>query len=197
MAITIDYGNTNIINVELEDLTLVEGSLYKLNCNDFRLILKDIEDSEEGIIFPRTHNHNQPYTVSGVEYDRAFLITNNYSVRFPDLPISVILEETNTNLADVQAGILVQNQAQVIPNNSAGKSRVLDPEDIAKAVLDYLLEGDETVAESLRLIRAEAAGKLLVNGNTVAIRDKDDTKDRILATVNNSGERTDVATDAS
>lgn len=59
------------------------------------------------------------------------------------------------------------------------------------------VEGSETMQESLRLIRAEAAGKLLVSGDTVTIRDAADAKDRITATVDDNGQRTAVTTDAS
>jgi hypothetical protein len=58
-----------------------------------------------------------------------------------------------------------------------------------------LLETGETYAEALRLIRAEAAGKLLVTGNTVKLRDANDTKDRIVAQTDSSGQRTSITTD--
>ncbi len=57
-------------------------------------------------------------------------------------------------------------------------------------------EGAETILEALRLIRAEAAGKLLVSGNLVRIRDAADTRDRITATVDTNGQRYTVITDA-
>ena len=58
-----------------------------------------------------------------------------------------------------------------------------------------VVEGSETYQEALRLIRAEAAGKLAVAGTTVTIRDAADTKDRITATVDSNGQRTAVTTD--
>ena len=57
------------------------------------------------------------------------------------------------------------------------------------------METGETYAEALRLIRAEAAGKLLVTGNTVKLRDANDTKDRIVAQTDTSGQRTSITTD--
>ena len=59
------------------------------------------------------------------------------------------------------------------------------------------VEGSETYQEALRLVRAEAAGKLSVSGSTVTIRDAADTKDRITATVDDDGQRTVVTTDVS
>jgi hypothetical protein len=44
-----------------------------------------------------------------------------YSVEFtPDSQYSVRLAGANNNIFDVEGGILVQNQVQVIPTNSAG-----------------------------------------------------------------------------
>ena len=63
MAITIDYGNTNVINVPQADLTLVSGTLYELDTDAFRLELRNIEDSEQGMPYPRTHSHNTEVTV--------------------------------------------------------------------------------------------------------------------------------------
>jgi hypothetical protein len=60
-----------------------------------------------------------------------------------------------------------------------------------------IVEGSETWIQAMRLIRAEAAGKLLVAGTTVTIRDAADSKDRITATVDDDGQRTVVTTDAS
>lgn len=57
------------------------------------------------------------------------------------------------------------------------------------------LEGDETYDEALRLIRAEAAGKVIVSGNDVIFRDKDNTKDRIVATTDSNGQRITVTVD--
>lgn len=60
-----------------------------------------------------------------------------------------------------------------------------------------VLENGETILESLRLIRAEAAGKLLVNGNRVTIRDAADSKNRITADTDPHGQRYVVTVDVS
>lgn len=125
MAISIDYGNTNIITVPQSDLTLVSGTLYELNTNTFRLALKDLEDSEIGISFPKTHLHNTEVTVAGTTFSRTIEILAPYSVQFtPNSQWSVRLVGSNNNIFDVENGILVQNQVQVIPNNSAGLQTV-------------------------------------------------------------------------
>ena len=146
MALSIDYGNTNIIFVPQADLTLVSGSLYELDVDAFRLELKSLEDDEVGMAFPRTHNHNTEVTVAGTTFQRTVEILSPYSVEFEDGQYSVRLVGANNNIFDVENGILVQNQVQVIPNNSAGAIVVTtgsgvteqDKQDIANEVWGFV-----------------------------------------------------------
>lgn len=208
MTISIDYGNTNIITVEQSDCTLVSGTLYKIDTNTLRLALKDIEDSETGMPFPRTNQHNTEVTVAGITYFRTIEILAPYSIQFlPDSAWSVRLEGSNNNFWDIEAGILVQNQVQVIPTNSAGAQTVssgsgLDAAQDSKltrvhAVLD-VIEGTLDHQEVMRVLLAAVAGKVAGASTTnVTIRDQADGKDRIDATVDEFGNRTAVTVDAS
>lgn len=119
MAITIDWP-TKTINVPKADLTLITGDLYELDVNDFRLDLKALEASEEGMSYPDTHTHNTEITVAGVTYARAVEIINGYQVEFEDGLYAVRLAGANNNIFDVENGILVRNQVSIISNNSAG-----------------------------------------------------------------------------
>ena len=143
---------TYVISVPQSDLTLVSGTLYTLDTDQFRKDLKDWEDSEEGIIQPKTHDHNTELTVGGVTYSRAVTILAPYSIEFENGLYSVRLEGSNNNIWDIQAGILVQNTVQVIPTNSAGLQTVVSgsgvlPADItaiAAAVWDKLVADHDT-----------------------------------------------------
>ena len=119
MAISIN-PITHIISVPKNDLILVSGTIYRHDTDAFRLELKSWEASEEGIIKLKTHNHNTEITIAGVTYSRAVAILAPYSVEYEDGQYSVNLEGSNNNIFDVANGILVQNQVQVIPTNSAG-----------------------------------------------------------------------------
>lgn len=120
MAITIDRA-TKIITVPRSDLVLISGTLYNLDTDWFRLQLKALEESEEGIVFLDTHRHNTEVTIAGVTYARTIEIINGYSITFdPDILYSVRLVGSNNNLFDIGGGILNQNTTQVIPTNSAG-----------------------------------------------------------------------------
>lgn len=111
---------TYIFLIPKSDLTLVSGTLYTHDTAAFRLELKAWEASAEGAIFPKTHDHNTEVEIVGVTYARAIKILAPYSIEYENDQYTVILQGSNNNIFDVASGILVQNQVQVIPSNSAG-----------------------------------------------------------------------------
>ena len=119
MTIAIDWG-TKIISIFQTDLSHVTGTLYDLDTAAFRLALKDLEDSEEGMAFPDTHNHNTEVVVAGITYARTIEIINGYTITFEDGQYTVRLSGSNNNFFDVENNILNQNQVQIISTNSAG-----------------------------------------------------------------------------
>lgn len=92
--------------------------------------------------------------------------------------------------AGTAGNIIGNNLDQAVSTVSAPSA-----EDVATEIFGTAVEGSETLRQSLRLMRAEAAGKLLVSGNTVTIRDAADSKDRITATVDSNGQRTAITVD--
>lgn len=119
MAISINRA-TKKITVPKADLTLISGTLYEYDTNAFRLEIKALDASESGITYLRATKHNTTVTVVGETYARTIQIINGYSVEFEDGAYSVILRGSNNDIWDIQSGILVQNQVQVIPTNSGG-----------------------------------------------------------------------------
>lgn len=119
MAVLIDWG-TKIISVPKADLTFISGTLYEHNTDAFWEELKTLEASEEGMPFPDTQDHNLEYTVVGVTYAQKVEIINGYKIEYENGYYSVRLAGSNNNLFDVEGGILIQNNVQVIPCNSAG-----------------------------------------------------------------------------
>lgn len=157
MATTIDWTN-KVISVYQSDLTLVSGTLYKMDTDAFRNELKSIEADDEGMVYEDTHTHNTEYTVAGVTYARSLeiLVANGYSVQFlPDSQWSVRLEGSNNNIFDVEAGALVQNQVQVIPGNSAGLVNPAgsNPTAIASAVWGTDITGYTTVGTAGNVLK--------------------------------------------
>lgn len=119
MALTVDYS-TKIISIPKSYLTLVSGTLYELDTNQFKLDLGDIQDSEEGMWADTMYTHNTEVIVAGTTFARTIEIINGYSVEFEDGAYSVRLVGSNNNLFDVENGILEQNSVQIISQNSAG-----------------------------------------------------------------------------
>lgn len=117
MTLVINYI-TQIIFVPQADLTFVSGTLYSLDTDAFRLELKDIEDSEEGVWALDTHRHVTNDIIAGVTDARKIIIINGYMVEFEDGQYAVRLEGSNNNIFD--EGIIVRNQVSIIPTNSFG-----------------------------------------------------------------------------
>jgi hypothetical protein len=110
---------TKVITVPKADLTLLQLNpveIRELDINAFRLWLKEIEASEEGMPFVDTHYHNPPVTVGGVTLARVVAIINGYTVTFEDGQYAVNFSGANTNVQDVTN----VNQVSIRPSNSAG-----------------------------------------------------------------------------
>lgn len=118
MAISIDWG-TRVISIPRNDLTLIQSTpveIREMNINWFRLGLKDLEDTENGMCFPATHNHNSEVSLGGLTYARVVEIINGYTITFEDGQYAVNLVGANSNIAD---NVNV-NQVSVRSANSAG-----------------------------------------------------------------------------
>ena len=183
MAISIDWG-TKVIFVPKADLTPLGGNLYELDVNDFRLELKDIEDSVEGMAHPDTHRHNTEVTLAGVTYARSIEIINGYTVEFEDdgTPAGhyvVSCVGANHNLADVK----VANGTSLIIGNSAGLivsetgTSGLTPDEAADLALLRKIHTN-------RFITDPGTGKLMVydDDDTTVVLDADIFEDAAGAT---------------
>lgn len=142
MAISINWA-TRVISVPQADLDIVSAGLYELDVEDFRIALKDIEDSEEGMAFPDTHARNAPVTLAGTTYAQTLQVINGYTVNFEDTgsPYTVRCVGANHNLADVKTvdhvSLIVGNSAGLITVATGGSSGPTAGE-IAAAVLAAL-----------------------------------------------------------
>lgn len=117
MPISVDWPNS-IITIPQSYLSPLGGNRYELDVNQFRLDLKDLEDSEDGSVWPDTHRHNTQTILSGVTYARTFEILSPYTVTFEDTgtPYTVVCVGANHNIADVKN----VNNVSLIIGNSAG-----------------------------------------------------------------------------
>jgi hypothetical protein len=115
MAISINWA-TKVITIPQADLTFLGGTSYALNTDTFRLALKDLEDSPEGMPYPDTHRHNTVVSLGGLQYARIIEIINGYTITFENGSYSVSLIGSNNNILDVTN----LNNVAVRSNNSAG-----------------------------------------------------------------------------
>ena len=117
MAITVDWLNRIILVLRL-DMAVVQAVPERraLDLNAFRLELKEIEGSEEGMPFVDMHRHNTPVVLAGVTYARSVEIINNFTVEFEDGQYGVVATGANSNVFDV----VIDNQVAFLGNNSAG-----------------------------------------------------------------------------
>ena len=83
MAITIDFA-TRVIDVDQSELTLVSGTLYELDTDQFRKDVFDILAAEDHIWMPDAFEHNGEVTVAGTTFARTLEFINGYSITFED-----------------------------------------------------------------------------------------------------------------
>lgn len=170
MAISINWG-TKVISVPLADLTYVSPGLYELNVEDFRLWLKDIEDSEEGIAFPDTHRRNAPVTLSGTTYAQTFEILPPYTVTFENGSYRVRVTGGNHNIADRMnpnsVSIEIGNSAGLIAvDTGGGGGGGPTAGEIAAAVWSYVQRGlTQRVDADVQAINGVEVGGAGVPGN--------------------------------
>jgi len=107
---------SGVITVPQSFLTPLGGTTYQLDLDVFRLALKDLEDDEDGMPWPRTHNHNTEVTLAGITFARSIEIIQPYKVQFEDGVYGVNLVGANSNVPDV----LIRNSVSVNTQNSAG-----------------------------------------------------------------------------
>lgn len=195
MAISVNWI-TGVITVPRADMTLIQASpeVRELDTTVFFDDLKALEASAEGMPWPDTQRHNLSYTISGITYAESLEIIPPYTVTFEDGQYAVSLKGTNNNIIDRANS----NQVRILANNSAGLIDVpitqADKDAIVAQVFAQVMEGTETFAEAIRLIRAEAAGSIVRVGTLHQIKSASGSKDRITATADDTG-RTVTATD--
>lgn len=123
MTISIDWA-TKIILVNKVDMVLIQtvpSVIYQLDLDVFRLILKDIEDSSDGMAFERTHKHSESVTVGGAVLARVIQFVNGYTVEFEDDGTAAGQYRVQTVGANSNIGSVIQvNQVSVSTSNSAG-----------------------------------------------------------------------------
>jgi hypothetical protein len=143
--ISIDWA-TKIITVPKSYTTLITMSPFEkrsLDIDQFRLDLKALEASVEGMPFDDTHIHNTTVTVGATTLARVVSIINGYTITFENGAYAVELEGANSNIADVTN----LNTVQIRSNNTAG---LIDANTTLSEILDVnkFLQNRRTLDET-------------------------------------------------
>jgi hypothetical protein len=125
------------------------------------------------------------------------VIANPESLTVTENQATVSLVSSDVDVAASSEALSITTRPATVDASGATTLTPQDITNIVDALFARVIENGETFAEQMKLIRAEAAGKLSVSGNTVSIRDAADSKDRIVATVDGQGQRTSITTDVS
>lgn len=118
MALVPDYP-AGIINVPKAHLTVVQlapTEIYELDLGQFHVDMRELEESEQGRSWPRTHDYNAATVVSGVTIAPVINMTDYWTVTFEDGQYAVNLVGANSNVGDR----INVNQVSVRTANSAG-----------------------------------------------------------------------------
>lgn len=139
MTISIDWG-TRIITIEKADMALIQMvpfEIRELSLNDFRMSLKALESSTEGIPHLDTHRHNTQVSLGGLTLARTIEIINGFTITFENGNYAVNAVGANSNLADV----LNLNNVSLRSFNSAGLQTVVQGSGVTpQNVLDIATE---------------------------------------------------------
>lgn len=172
MPISINWSTKTIL-VPKTYLTLISGTNYSLNLNDFRLELRALEASEEGCVFLVTNNHNTELNIGGLTLARTIEIINGYTITFEDGQYAVNLIGANSNIGDV----ININQVSIRSSNSAGLVTVEGSDPNILTILN-LMEADElltptVIKKYLKGTNTEILSKTVTGGSiqTVEIRE--------------------------
>lgn len=135
MPLSVDWPS-KVVTVPQADLTDLGGGVFSLDLDQFRLELKAIEASDEGMPFVDIHRHSPPIVVAGTALARVVEIINGYTVTFEDGQYAVNLVGANSNVADVSN----VNQVSIRPQNSAGLIQIATGSGLSQQEQDKLDE---------------------------------------------------------
>jgi hypothetical protein len=119
--VSIDWANKIIFVPQSYLTTTANPASFNLDTDVFRLRLKELEASVDGMSYLDTHQHNTEVPLGGVIYARVIEIINGYTITFENGQYAVNLFGSNNNIGDVTN----INSVSVRTNNAAGL--IVDP----------------------------------------------------------------------
>jgi len=129
------------------------------------------------------------WRIRPAELDHKLTLTGNIFTREPGQSVSVDTVSPFTVNVETNVSTVVR---LLTPENTVLSDAEKD--DIINRLFLYILENGETFAETMRLVRADAAGSIVKTGDLHEVRNAANTKTRITANADETG-RDVTATD--
>lgn len=190
MALTADFNNLIIYS---------DASITDMVA--FHDALRDIEASDDGLLYPTIHTYKEVQLGGGAIFP-AVAFVNGWTLQFPVGNWAVSGGNLNATINPVAGCYVKQTQSAAYAVSSAmGGTTGPTAEEVAAATVSMLatriIENGMTSDDLTRLMASVLLGKVTGAGTgTEHFRDLADTKDRVVATVDNSGNRTAITLDA-
>jgi hypothetical protein len=121
------------------------------------------------------------WRIRPAELDHKLTLVGNLFTREPGESVNVDTIGAFTVNVEQQLSTVVRALETIAPLTDA------DKDDIINRLFLYILENGESFAEAMRLIRAEAAGSIVVTGTEHRIKSADGLTDRIVADADETG----------
>lgn len=152
---TLDFGALEI-TTPISDLVLVDPGppnlIRRLDVVPWSRALRAAEASEEGIVYPRTHNYSGPVSIGTITLGDVVEVINGWNNTFEDGQYAVRLNGANNNVEDVTN----VNQVSIRSANSAGLTYSQELVDLHKSRGlkkgdPLLIRDDEQIAGDVEL----------------------------------------------
>ena len=126
---------TKVITVPLADMTLVSGSNYTLDADDFWIEMRRLEASpSDGLWAEQVVEYVNTQILSGITYSAIVKVINGYTWDTDTTNKNISLTGSNSNLLDV---FIPGSGISVLANNSAGKQIVEVAAGQQQSLMDY------------------------------------------------------------
>ena len=195
--LTVTVGTTDYTFDWIAQEIHIENGVTEVMAADLKTAIHGAQDDEVGAPFDPIADFFNPVTLTATASTFLNVVLRD-QWRIDSLASSGTLTVGDGNVVNANNGIdifspnvLVQmvnntSQAGVLVTGGSGVTEQ-DKIDIRNEIMTYVLEDSETFEESVRLIRAEAAGTIVKSGVNHLIKSADGLTDRIDADADADG----------
>lgn len=197
IALTVTVGTTDYSFDWIAQTIWIESGVQGVTAADFKQAIGDAQDDTQGMAFPPICVNFNPVVLTATSSTFLNVVLED-QWRVNSFSPNGFLVMGTGNIVNVNNGIdIFEINALVSFINNTSAAGVLvsggsaltaqDITDIRDSIFANIMEGSETFAEAMRLVRAEAAGDIDVSGTGHQIKAADGVQTRITATADATG----------